>query len=127
MLSTIAVILGVIGILIGVRIYNRGLRNGEDPTLVRLGGLGRFFDRGWGIDPAISWFVDKPGRAVADVLAQPVDQGVIDGAVNGVAAAFAWTARVVRKVQTGFVRNYALTLLSGATVVLFIFLIRGTV
>jgi len=127
MLSTIAVILAVIGILIGVRLYNRGLRNGEDPTLVRLGGLGRFFDRGWGIDPAISWFVDKPGRAVADVLARPVDQGVIDGAVNGVAAAFTWTARVVRKVQTGFVRNYALTLLSGATVVLFIFLIRGTV
>ncbi len=127
MLSTIAVILGVIGILVAVRIYNRGLRKGEDPALVRLGGLGRFFDRGWGIDPAVSWFMDRPGRAVADVLARPVDQGVIDGAVNGVAAVFAGLARVVRKVQTGFVRNYALTLLSGATVVLFIFLIRGTV
>jgi NADH-quinone oxidoreductase subunit L len=127
MLSTIAVILGVIGILAGVRIYNRGLRNGEDPTLVRLGGLGRFFDRGWGIDPAISWFVDKPGREIGEVLAQPVDQGLIDGAVNGVAAIFAGVARMVRRAQTGFVRNYALTLLSGATVVLFIFLIRGTV
>jgi NADH-quinone oxidoreductase subunit L len=75
----------------------------------------------------VSWFVDKPGREIAEVLAQPVDQGLIDGAVNGVAAVFAATARAVRKVQTGFVRNYALTLLSGATVVLFIFLIRGTV
>ena len=30
-------------------------------------------------------------------------------------------------IQTGFVRNYALTLLSGATVVLFLFLVRGAV
>ena len=36
-----------------------------DPAIERLGGLGRFFDRGWGIDPAVSWFMDKPGRAAA--------------------------------------------------------------
>ena len=93
--------------------------------LVRLGALGRFFDRGWGIDPAISWFVDKPGRAVADGLAKPVDQGLIDGAVNGVATLVAGVGAKVRKIQTGFVRSYALTLLSGATVVLFVFLVRG--
>ena len=108
-----------------LELFIRGLRNGEDPTLVRLGALGRFFDRGWGIDPAVSWFVDKPGRAAADVLAQPVDQGLIDGAVNGMAALVAGVGAKVRKVQTGFVRNYALTLLSGATVVLFVFLVRG--
>ena len=125
-LSTIAVVLGALGILIAVRVYDRGLRNGEDPALVRLGALGRFFDRGWGIDPAVSWFVDKPGRAVADGLAQPVDQGLIDGTVNGVAAVVGGAGRALRKVQTGFVRNYALTLLSGATVVLFVFLVRGS-
>jgi NADH-quinone oxidoreductase subunit L len=91
----------------------------------RLGGLGRFFDRGWYLDPAISWFVDKPGRVAAEVLAQPIDQGVIDGAVNGVASVVAGTGSQVRKIQTGFVRNYALTLFSGATVVLFVFLLRG--
>jgi NADH-quinone oxidoreductase subunit L len=126
LLSTVAVILGGIGILVGIRIYNKGLRNGQDPVLVRLGALGRFFERGWGIDPAIAWFVDKPGRAVAEVLAQPVDQGIIDGAVNGVAALVTGVGAGVRKIQTGFVRNYALTLLSGATVVLFVFLVRGS-
>ena len=63
---------------------------------------------------------------MAEGLAQPVDQGVIDGAVNGVAAVVAAVGAKVRKVQTGFVRNYALTLLSGATVVLFVFLVRGS-
>src|SRR5205085_1937876 len=124
-LSTVAVALGVVGIMAARAIYRRGLTNGKDPMLERLGGLGRVFDRGWGIDPAISWFVDKPGRAAADVLAQPVDQGAIDGAVNGVAALVVGIGGRLRRIQTGFVRNYALTLLSGATVVLFVFLVRG--
>jgi NADH-quinone oxidoreductase subunit L len=121
----VAVARGVVGIMAARAIYKRGLANGKDPMLERLGGLGRVFDRGWGIDPAISWFVDKPGRAAADVLAQPVDQGVIDGAVNGVAALVVGIGGRLRRIQTGFVRNYALTLLSGATVVLFVFLVRG--
>jgi NADH-quinone oxidoreductase subunit L len=127
MLSTVAVLLGAIGIALGTSMYRRGLVEGKDPAIERLGGLGRFFDRGWGIDPAVSYFVDKPGRKAAEVLSQPVDQGLIDGAVNGVAAVVAGAGRQVRKIQTGFVRNYALTLLSGATVLLFVFLLRGAV
>jgi NADH-quinone oxidoreductase subunit L len=110
LLSTVAVVVGVVGILVARSIYRRGL----------------VFERGWGIDPAISWFVDKPGRAAAEVLAQPVDQGLIDGAVNGVAGLVVGVGARVRKIQTGFVRNYALTLFSGATVVLFVFLVRGS-
>jgi NADH-quinone oxidoreductase subunit L len=126
LLSTIALILAVIGIAAGISIYRRGLVEGRDPMRVRLGALGRVFDRGWGLDPAVSWLVDRPGRAVANLLAQPVDQGVIDGAVNGVAAAVSGVGAWLRRFQTGFVRNYALTLLSGATIVLFIFLVRGS-
>jgi NADH-quinone oxidoreductase subunit L len=126
-LATVALLLAALAILWATSVYRRGLVNGEDPNLVRLGGLGRFFERGWGIDPAVSWFADKPGRAAAEVLSQPVDQGLIDGAVNGVAALVAGVGRQARRIQTGFVRNYALTLLSGATVLLFLFLLRGVV
>jgi NADH-quinone oxidoreductase subunit L len=125
MLAMLAMLLGAAAIAWASSIYRRGLTNGADPVIARLGGLGRFFDRGWLLDPAVSWFVDKPGRAAAQVLAQPVDQGLIDGAVNGVAAVVAGAGAQVRRVQTGFVRNYALTLFSGATVVLFVFLLRG--
>jgi len=128
LLSTVAVLLGAIGIAWAASVYRRGLTaDGQDPVIVRLGGLGRFFDRGWGIDPAVSYFVDKPGRAAAEVLSQPVDQGLIDGAVNGVAAVVVGVGQQVRRLQTGFVRNYALTLLSGATVLLFVFLLRGAI
>jgi NADH-quinone oxidoreductase subunit L len=124
-LAMVALFLAAVAIAWATSVYRRGLTEGHDPMTARLGGLGRMFDRGWFLDPAVSWFVDRPGRAAAGVLSQPVDQGLIDGAVNGVAAAFAGLGARARRLQTGFVRNYALTLLSGATVVLFVLLARG--
>ncbi len=124
-LATVALLLAALAIVWATSVYRRGLVDGQDPFLVRLGGLGRFFERGWGIDPAVSWFADKPARAGAEVLSQPVDQGLIDGAVNGVATTVAGAGRWLRRIQTGYVRNYALTLLSGATVLMFFFLLRG--
>jgi NADH-quinone oxidoreductase subunit L len=124
-LAMLALLLAAVAIAWGTSVYRRGLTDGQDPMTARLGGLGRVFDRGWFLDPAVSWFVDRPGRAAAQVLSQPVDQGVIDGAVNGVAAAFGGLGARARKLQTGFVRNYALTILSGATVVLFLLVARG--
>jgi NADH-quinone oxidoreductase subunit L len=125
-LAMLALLLAAIAIAAATSIYRRGLTNGQDPLITRLGGLGRFFDRGWLLDPAVSWFVDRPARAAAEGLAQPVDQGLIDGAVNGVAALVAGAGARVRRIQTGFVRNYALTLFSGATVLLFVILLRGS-
>jgi NADH-quinone oxidoreductase subunit L len=125
-LAMLALLLAAVAIAVATSIYRRGLTNGQDPMTARLGALGRFFDRGWLLDPAVSWFVDRPGRAAAEGLSQPVDQGLIDGAVNGVAALVAGAGSRARRVQTGFVRNYALTLFSGATVLLFVIVLRGS-
>ena len=46
------------------------------------------------------------------------DLGVIDGAVNGVAGALLEAAAGLRRVQTGFVMNYALTMLIGVIALL---------
>jgi NADH-quinone oxidoreductase subunit L len=115
----VAVLLGAIGIALGVSIYRRGLTEGRDPAIERLGALGRFFDRGWGIDPAVSYFVDKPGRAAAEVLAQPVDQGLIDGAgVNGSAYLARFVGWVGSQFQSGQLGTYAWVLVVGVIAVL---------
>jgi NADH-quinone oxidoreductase subunit L len=51
-----------------------------------------------------------------------VDVGIIDRLVNGVGRAVDGGARVLRVMQTGYVRNYALEMLAGATVVVIAFL-----
>jgi NADH-quinone oxidoreductase subunit L len=80
--------------------------------------LHRFLEKGWYIDAAYAEAVEGPGKGSARFLAFVVDRKVIDGAVNGVGEVFRWLASVGRRIQTGFVRNYALGFLLGAVVLL---------
>jgi NADH-quinone oxidoreductase subunit L len=66
------------------------------------------------------------GSALTRVLAGPVDQGVIDGAVNGVAREVAAAAGRGRRLQTGFVRTYAVGVLGGAVLLLALLVLRAT-
>jgi NADH-quinone oxidoreductase subunit L len=124
-LSTLAVLIGAAGILVAYRLYQRGL-TGPDPLPAKLGPLAPLSERAWGIDAAYAKMVDGPGRRVAEVLAAEFDQGLVDGAVNGVAAVVALVSRSLRRLQTGFVRNYALALFTGGTAVLFFVVLRGS-
>jgi NADH-quinone oxidoreductase subunit L len=56
--------------------------------------------------------------------ARPFDLGVIDGIVNGVGRLVVAWAAGMRRIQTGFVMNYALGILIGAVAAVAFFLIR---
>jgi NADH-quinone oxidoreductase subunit L len=58
----------------------------------------------------------RPGQYLMRSLVF-VDNRGVDGAVNGTAALIGGTSGRVRRVQTGFVRSYALSMLSGAAIV----------
>ncbi|HEX3540513.1 MAG TPA: NADH-quinone oxidoreductase subunit L [Acidimicrobiales bacterium] len=79
----------------------------------------------WYFDEGVSAFVAGPGEELADFAAYRVDKGVIDGAVNGVAALTSLGGRALRKLQTGYVRNYALGLAGGAAALLLYVAIRA--
>jgi NADH-quinone oxidoreductase subunit L len=53
-----------------------------------------------------------------NVLWRIVDVDIIDGTVNGVAEVVNFSSGQLRKVQTGFVANYALAIAIGAVVVI---------
>jgi NADH-quinone oxidoreductase subunit L len=59
----------------------------------------------------------RPGQYLTRTLVY-VDSRGIDGAVNGVAAGIAGLSTRTRRIQTGFVRSYALAMLGGAVVVI---------
>jgi len=64
----------------------------------------------------------KGFNGIARLLAEPVDQGIIDWAVNGVGRLVRWVSGGLRQTQTGYVRTYAVTLLFGVILVLVILL-----
>ncbi len=63
-------------------------------------------------------------RGLGGILSRPVEQGVVDGAVNGIARLIGGSSRELRKVQTGYVRNYALAVALGVVILLLYIAIR---
>jgi NADH-quinone oxidoreductase subunit L len=59
---------------------------------------------------------ERPSRLAASASVA-MDGRVVDGAVNGLAAGVGGTSRRLLVLQTGFVRSYALSILSGALIV----------
>ena len=74
------------------------------------------------------WFHDNVIAAAfkrtARFLANPIDLGIIDGAVNGLGRVINWCSSKLRQVQTGYVRNYALSVLLGVVVIVAYFALR---
>ena len=72
----------------------------------------------WGIDRAYAAVMGGPARLAAAWSAFFLDKKVIDGAVNGLASGVRLGGSNLRRLQTGYVRNYALALAAGVVVLL---------
>jgi NADH-quinone oxidoreductase subunit L len=79
----------------------------------------------WYYDETVSAFVAGPGEAAFEGTAR-FDRGIIDGAVNGVAAVVRWGASKLRLAQTGYIRNYAFGIAVGAVILVGLFLTRAS-
>jgi NADH-quinone oxidoreductase subunit L len=125
-LSAIAVAFGIVGLLVALRIYRRGIPAPDaDPLPQRLGVAGRLFQHAYYFDEAIAALVRGPVLRFTDWLNRGFDLGVIDGAVNGVARLVRDAGGRLRRVQTGLVRNYALGVVLGAVGLLVFLAVRA--
>jgi NADH-quinone oxidoreductase subunit L len=117
LLMAVSVAVALAGIAAGA-IVHRGRR---DPTL---GPIGAFLEQGWYLDALYNRVIVGPGHALARWLAGPVDIGIIDGAVNGVARATDALGIRTRGLQTGYARHYALGVLIGTVIILGFWILR---
>ena len=76
------------------------------------------------VDRLYDAIIVRPLFGLATFLARGFDLGVIDRAVNGLGAAVVGWAAAMRRLQTGYVMNYALTMLAGAVLVVAFLLSR---
>ena len=61
-------------------------------------------------------FIRIGGMIAERILWKGIDAGIIDGTVNGLAKAIGGISSVTRRLETGYVRNYALGMLFGVVV-----------
>jgi NADH-quinone oxidoreductase subunit L len=85
----------------------------------------QFLQRVWYWDDFYDAIIGRPSQRLATFFAWVVDARIIDGAVNGAASLVRATGTATRKLQTGYVRNYALGIALGMAA-LIIFLLSRT-
>ena len=78
----------------------------------------------YGIDRLYDRAIVQPLYRLFRFFADAIDAGVIDGLVNGLGRAVLGAAGGLRRLQTGYVLNYALTMLAGAVLVVGFLLTR---
>jgi NADH-quinone oxidoreductase subunit L len=126
-LSTVALLIGVAGIVWGIATYGKGmLEDAKDPGFRYWGPLTPVFANAYYIDIGLAKLVSGPVTTFALVLSRWFDGEVIDGLVNGTATVTRTVGTGLRKLQTGLVRNYALGIVFGAVLLMIWFATRVT-
>jgi NADH-quinone oxidoreductase subunit L len=112
-------VLSVVGalLMLGIALNLYKNRYGATEGMKKsLAPLYRFSLNKWYFDELYHRIIVIPGVATAYAFWRVVDVKVIDGIVNGVAWLTGLLGLIIRPLQTGFVRNYALYLLIGAVI-----------
>jgi NADH-quinone oxidoreductase subunit L len=116
-LGIIGAVIAVAVLLLAFLVYGSG-RVDWRAMRERLTPLPGTLQHGWYVNEAYDRVVVQPSKALASIVATVIDARIVDGAVNGIGVGVRRLAQSGRRVQTGFVRSYALALFLGAIVVL---------
>ncbi|MGC1419362.1 MAG: NADH-quinone oxidoreductase subunit L [Acidimicrobiales bacterium] len=108
-LAVVDVAVAVLGIMVAVSIWRKG------PDQPRY--ESSFLEHVWHWDDFYDATIGRPLTAASQFGDDVVEPKVIDGAVNGIAVSVRRSADGLRKVQSGFVRQYALATVLGLAVI----------
>jgi NADH-quinone oxidoreductase subunit L len=125
--ALLSVGLGLTGLFSAWLVYGLKTRKNADEEDVLHKLFGVIFtgmNRKWLVDELYHYIVIVPYQFLAGLFAGPVDQGVIDGSVNGIGKITMWTGNLLRKLQNGYVRTYALIFFTGVVIILTILVLR---
>jgi NADH-quinone oxidoreductase subunit L len=121
-LVSVPFFLALAGILVAWLLY---LRRPEMPKRIamELGPAYAIVARKYGFDELYSWLFAGGARSLGRSFWRGGDQAVIDGVVvNGSARLVGWFSGVIRLFQSGFVYQYAFSMLIGVVILAFWFL-----
>ena len=114
--SAIAVGLTVVALVVTWTVYGSG-RVDWLAARARLQPIPKLLANGWYVDQLYARVIVGPGVAAARLLAW-VDERAVDGLVNATGRGVRLLADRGRRLQTGFVREYALVVVAGAVGIL---------
>jgi len=123
-LSTgLSLLLAVLGIGGAWLLYRNGLRYKENRNP-----LYQLLFHKWYVDEIFTVILVRPVLALARGLTSILEGGVLDGGSRAISWTFRGTSAGLRRLQTGYMRNYALAILFGTLLIVvyvFYYAVRG--
>jgi NADH-quinone oxidoreductase subunit L len=104
-------------------LYRKGFQYRE-----RRNPLYQLFFHKWYVDEILTVILVRPVLALARGLTGLVEGGLLDGGSRAISWTFRGTSAGLRRLQTGYMRNYALTILFGTLLIVvyvFYYAVRG--
>lgn len=89
-----------------------------DPLAKILGVFFKGMQRKWLVDEIYNAIIVRPYQAAAQFLTQEVDLEIIDASGNGLGKLTNGLAQLLRRLQNGYVRSYALVMVLGVVLIL---------
>ena len=115
-LLTVTTVVALVGLGLAWSLWSRRTERPQlEPALLR---------QSYYVDEVSTAVFTDAGGVLSRALATVVDNRLIDGFVNGVGGAARRLGGVVRRLQTGYVRNYALGIAAGTVLILAFMLAR---
>ncbi len=120
-LSTgLSVILGLLGILVAWRLYGRGFQYKENKNPLYQLVFHKYY-----VDEILSAVIVQPILSFGRAATRWLEGGALDGGSRGVAFLLRGTSAGLRRLQTGYMRNYALAILIGVVLIILYYAVRG--
>jgi NADH-quinone oxidoreductase subunit L len=116
----VSVLLAVIGIVWAWRLYGRGFQYKESQNPLYQLVLHKYY-----VDEILTAVVVQPILWFGRTATRYLEGGLLDGGSQVIAGALRGTSAGLRRLQTGYMRNYALAILIGVVLIIVYYAVRG--
>jgi NADH-quinone oxidoreductase subunit L len=117
-------LIAVVGIGLAYRMYVRNPRLPHQYA-ERYPALYSAVSHKYWVDEIYDWFFVGPLIRLSVFLWRKIDDLLVDGMVNGVASVARGGSEIFRRLQTGYIQSYALSILVGVVLMVGYFILNG--
>ena len=116
----LSLVLAIAGILLAWRLYGRGFQYKESRNPFYQLVLHKYY-----VDEVLTLVLIRPVLALSRGATRAVESFTLDGASRGIALIFQGSSAGLRRLQTGYMRNYALAIMIGVVLIVLYYTVRG--
>lgn len=120
--ATLSVLAAVFGVLLAFSYYHRG-ESWSRSVVAPFQSLSHLAENKWYVDEIYGAFIVAPILAVSRWFASTMDRKGIDGVVNLIGTDVMLSSNYVKRIQTGLIPNYALSILLGTILIIGYFML----